>query len=392
VNDGGWVVGVSLTAAGDQHAFLWTRDAGMQDITAAGWSFARAEAVSDNGVVVGWGMRNGEIEGFVWRAADGMTSIGIPSTYTASQCLGVAETGEVVGTVSTATGGWSAIVWNSPSSYQVLGSLGGGFSLSLDINNEGRVAGTSALGNSDERAVLWRPGASVEDLGTLGGDWSGAYGINESSQVVGWAEDAGYRVRPFIWPEAGSMADLGTLGGDEGEAYEVSDGGNVVGESEDAAGNMRPTLWTADGQIIDLGTLGGASGHARDINATGSIVGYSMPATGERHATLWANGDGGGNGGGGTVPELLEDLGSAIDDMIAAGSFRGRQYRSLLSKVRVAERMVERDRPRVAIRSLRVLIWQVNLYVRFGRVTEDEAQPVIDLAQETIQALLDGEG
>ncbi len=82
VNDAGWVVGVSETATGDQHAFLWTPDGGMQ-------------------------------------------SMGVPSRHYSSYCFGVNDAGELVGMALSRYGNWNAVVWRSPNNYEVLGSLGG---------------------------------------------------------------------------------------------------------------------------------------------------------------------------------------------------------------------------------------------------------------------------
>lgn len=76
-HDGSVVVGVSEGLSGDDEAFVWTAADGMRPLwdvlvaaganpAATGWSaLTRAMDVSSNGtVIVGWGMRNNEIEGF----------------------------------------------------------------------------------------------------------------------------------------------------------------------------------------------------------------------------------------------------------------------------------------------------------------------------------------
>ena len=67
VNDLGQVVGLSMTAAKESHAFLW--EAGtMTDLGTLGGSEARAVAVNDLGQVVGVSMTAaGESHGALWR-------------------------------------------------------------------------------------------------------------------------------------------------------------------------------------------------------------------------------------------------------------------------------------------------------------------------------------
>lgn len=386
VNDNGWVVGVSATASGEQHAFVSTRDGGMQDINGSDWSFSRAEAVNNDGMVVGWGIKSGEgIRGFYWTAEAGMQSIGVPSLHSSSYCFNVNDVGEIVGMALSQSGIWNAIVWTTPTNLTVLGSLGGTASRALDINEVGRVAGKSTLNDASSRAVLWIPQNPMVNLGTLGGSASEAFGLNELSRVVGWARNEQNQQRPFYWD--GNLNDLGTLGGPNGEAYEITDDGLIVGDSENGSLQMRATLWTLGNGTYDLGTLGGVESHARDISGSGLIAGFALTESGERHAALWAVPDGGG-GGGSTVPELLDDLTTGITDAFTNGTFKRYRAQSLLVLVGVAERQYGRNKLDQAARTLDNLIKHLRLYVRLGWLGEEEAQPLIDAAQAAIDQLL----
>jgi probable HAF family extracellular repeat protein len=386
VNDNGWVVGVSTTESGDQHAFLWTKDGGMQDISGPGWNFSRAEGLNNKGMVVGWGIKDGDgIRGFFWTAEGGMQSIGAPSLHNSSYCFNANDNGEIVGMALSRSGSWNAIVWRTPTNLTLLGSLGGSASRALDINEEGRVAGKSTLDNTLGRAVLWIPQNPMVDLGTLGGSQSEGFGINELSRIVGWAHDDLDQKRPFYWD--GDLQDLGTLGGPDGEAYEITDDGLIVGDSENGSLEIRATLWTLGNGTVDLGTLGGAESHARDISGNGLIAGFALTVTGDRHAVRWAVEDGG--GGASTVPELIEDLWIGISDAFTNGSFKRWRAQSLLVRVRIAERQYERNRPSQAARTLRSLIRRLQLYVRLGWMSSADAQPLIETAQEAIDLLLE---
>jgi probable HAF family extracellular repeat protein len=59
---------------------------------------------------------------------------------------------------------------------------------------------------------------SITDLGTLGGGGSEALGINNTDQVVGYAGTAGGFQHAFLY-SGGVMSDLGTLGGAYSQAF-----------------------------------------------------------------------------------------------------------------------------------------------------------------------------
>jgi probable HAF family extracellular repeat protein len=183
------------------------------------------------------------------------------------------------------------------------------------------------------RAFLWPVGRDPVDLGTLGGDWSMAIDVNDSGSVFGVSADAAGDHHPFLW-RSGRMTDLGTLGGrnDRGAFTPGAINGHdqIVGTSPTGAGQWvwHAYLWT-EGRMRDLGTLGGSYSTAYDVNDWGEVVGESETASGAVHAFLWRNG-------------VMTDLGALIDDERSfaesinnRGQVLGRSMSGELNEVRV---------------------------------------------------------
>jgi len=71
VNDLRQIVGSStITGDTDEHAFLWTSQRGMQDLNSfinhnSGWDLRGANSISNNGRIVGSGLHQGQLHGFL---------------------------------------------------------------------------------------------------------------------------------------------------------------------------------------------------------------------------------------------------------------------------------------------------------------------------------------
>src|SRR5207253_2442604 len=117
-----------------------------------------------------------------------------------------------------------------------LGTLGGNRGVARAVNNSGQVVGTSSTAGGEKRALSWTAAGGMVDLGTLGGTGSTAVDVNNRGQVVGNSSTAGGKNHAFSWTAAGGMVDLGTLGGTDSFAAAVNDSGQVVGLSSTAGG------------------------------------------------------------------------------------------------------------------------------------------------------------
>src|SRR5207245_10680880 len=77
INDVGQVVGLSQTANGERHAFLWTANGGMTDLGTLGGTFSRAFAINHLGHVAGVSeLPSGERRPFFWTQSTGIQDLG----------------------------------------------------------------------------------------------------------------------------------------------------------------------------------------------------------------------------------------------------------------------------------------------------------------------------
>lgn len=305
INGLGQVVGRSevVTSAGTrQHAFLWTRSAGMRDLGTfpggidqpvfASW----ADSINSLGHIGGGSWIDLERDdAFVWTKSGGMQGLG--AVGVGSSATGINDRGQVAVTAGPSPAPPRALLWSKKGGLLELGTLPGGVaSYANGINNLGQVVGSSNFGGvppSVYHAVLWTKSGGPDDLGTLGGANSSAAGISDLGRVVGTSYLPTYSQHAFLWTRKGGMRDLGTLpGGTDSGAAAISIFGNVVGWSNSASSSnlSHAFLWTPRTGIWDLNDLIPANSgwllfSASGINAWGQIVGTGT-IKGQAHAFL----------------------------------------------------------------------------------------------------------
>ena len=291
-----------------------------------------ANAISNNGLVVGYSTGPNGDRAFIWDKVNGMVEVGMPcpESFAISSAFGVNSKGQVVGVC----GGFNAFtfLWDPINGARPLasancagsggrginenGQVSGSINVSVNcqeviqthafrwdgtlhdlgvlssslqypssegmaINKDGVVAGFSSS-DSSLRAVLWGP-AGIQNLGTLG-YYSFARGINDSKQVVGQSAvpESPDDTHGFIWDTVSGMRDLGTLpGGVYSVANGINNGGLVVGKanSPNDFENPHAFLWDSRNGMRDLNNLippdsGWVLVEATAINDSGQIVGW----------------------------------------------------------------------------------------------------------------------
>jgi probable HAF family extracellular repeat protein len=241
INSSGQVVGTALTADGEYHAFRWQNGA-MSDLgTLPGDIGSYANAISNNGKVVGESFKS--IPGYGARTSravlwqnSGTVDLGILPRMTWSSATAVNGRGQVVGVSGMESGNRQAFLWQRGQMIALQG-MGGTRSVASGINAGGQIAGAAQTSTGDWHAVVWYRG-TVTDLGP-----GSATAINNAGVVVGTSGEAA-----VFWRK-GVMSLLSPVPDEEYESYiatSINPSGLVVGSHSSGDGEtiISPMVWT----------------------------------------------------------------------------------------------------------------------------------------------------
>jgi probable HAF family extracellular repeat protein len=198
----------------------------------------------------------------------------------------LSEEGSVFGTAMDDTNNTQqAVIYDDTGLHNI--SLGGSFSVPIDINDAGQAIGAATDSTEATLHAFRYDHGTTLDLGTLGGSRSYPYGISENGKVVGEATNSSEETHAFLY-DANGMHDLGVLsGGSRSQAAAVNDSGQVAGYSEVTGGGQHAFLYDGTA-MIDLGVLsGGSSSSATHINASGQVVGLADNSNYQQHVFLY---------------------------------------------------------------------------------------------------------
>ncbi len=289
INNLGQVVGNNPT-------FLWSPSDGYIKLTN---TYSYPGGMNNLGQVVGRldVIVNGEVQqthAFLWSKDKGLQDLGTlagNTVNTNAMAIGINDHGQVVGWSNLPSGvAAHAFRWTPETGMQDLGIIADPVNGELFINNNGEIAGSRYIDGSHRRGFVWTPQKGLIDLGTLSSlpdSQSRASGFNDQGQVIGGSETASGYTHAFLWTPEKGMQDLGTLGGIYSRALDINNLGQVVGISTLSSGERRAFLWTENGGMANLGTLGGDS-EAYGINESGQIMGISNPGEyPHQRATFW---------------------------------------------------------------------------------------------------------
>jgi probable HAF family extracellular repeat protein len=286
ISNSGLVVGYADTGSGNQ-PFVWSSNHGMQQIQ-TGSTEGQALGVNSAGTVVGvYNDSDGLQHAFAWTAEAGLVDLTPPAT-TGAFASDVNEDGRIVGTAYFGSGIATGVIWIGGVAQPLPLPLGYQ-SYAYEINDAGQIAGAACTpGSGCSGATIlpafWADLSSLQIIPT-GGSGSG---INDDGIVTGAMPGTD---GAWTWSQSGGVHLLATLGGINAGATGINSSGIAVGYAFPAgSGNSHAALWAPDGQIVDLNTvvldLAGWQflNAATAINDFGQIVGYGQIESGLTHA------------------------------------------------------------------------------------------------------------
>jgi probable HAF family extracellular repeat protein len=306
-SNGVWVSGISAEGrvvigsadvAGQNRAFRWSQDAGVQFLSSPGGVTTAAYGATANGALLVGAIRIGiiDLEACMWTSGGDPVRLGTLFGYH-STARGVSSDGSVVVGMARSQFAERAFKWTSASGMTDLGTLGTPWpqarSNARACSGDGSVVVGESSGLSGDRAFRWTPAGGMVDLGTLGGTNSSATGTSFDGGVVVGVSETPTGTSAFRWTATTGMQRLSPDLGSYSRANACSsDGAVVVGSTNwNVPTRDRAVRWTTPSGMQQLGVLSGdVESVAVAVSGDGSIVvGNSTDAAGRSRAFRWVN-------------------------------------------------------------------------------------------------------
>jgi probable HAF family extracellular repeat protein len=210
VNDDRTVVGTASTGGTDVgHAVLWQSGTALDLGTLGAGSFSEALAVNGGGSVVGSSSSDGgSVAGIhAFRRDPGAAMVDLTPTVDTARATGINDAGQVAGYRN------SRAFRLDGATFTDLGvPTGYAYTFATAINASGQVAGSvSTASGSSERVFRYTDGVGMVVLGGSG-EHNTAMGINAAGDVVGQGVPPGAALRQgFLYTDAAGMRGLNSL-------------------------------------------------------------------------------------------------------------------------------------------------------------------------------------
>jgi len=275
INDAGDVVGNSITANGETHAFVWSKGV-MKDLGTLSGNASSAFHINERGDIIGLADVAGEprSHAVLWR--DGtMTDLG---DFTGK----LNERGNIVlsgpgGTFLLRDGTRTEVVPFGDSNTN--GSVTG-------FNDLDQVVGTATRPDGTVVAYLWDNGKTTLIGPADKSAWTMPLAVNDSAQVVGFYGDPPnrYGQRAFSWKS--DVLTFLTPENSQAIATRINNAGQILGTAANVA-----EVW----EVVPCDTTGNDAGATTDAGAGGSSSGGGDTDAG----SSGGNDDGGSSGSSG---------------------------------------------------------------------------------------------
>jgi probable HAF family extracellular repeat protein len=282
INAAGLVIGWSATRSGQQRAFVF-RDGKMRELPGfGGWT--QANAIADDGDIAGEGLDAHQTHhhAILWHVGKLVDLGTLGGRFSAAEAVN--DQGQIVGNSTTAAGDEHAFLWQQGTMTD-LGTLGGNRSEAVAINDSGQVIGTSTTASGSEHAFLWQQG-TIKDLGSLPGEDSAATAISADGGVVGYVHSSIYDPDHAVSWRNGTLRDLGSFGSKVKQAIAINSTGEILVST--FSPDMHAFLWQ-NGRVIKIGRRYTA---AHGLNDEGWVVGTALfRKRGPQVPFVWHAGD-----------------------------------------------------------------------------------------------------
>lgn len=271
---------LSLTFTAAARADRYT----VTDLGTAGGDTSSANAINDQGVIVGTSDNKDGAKRPVVYSGGKMTDLGAPPGHQGT-ATAVNNQGQAVGNW-TGTGGQSRVFLHSGGTTKDLGTFGADRSTASGINDAGLIVGTVSGPSTGIHGFTY-DGSKVTPITSGPLQTSSAHAVNNAGQVVGEFASAGSGSQGYV-SDRGKLTELPAAARGTVVPAAISNVGQVVGQELLPAGTAPYSY--KDGKPEMLGTLGGTDGKALGVNDAGAVVGYSTTKAMEQRAFLSENG------------------------------------------------------------------------------------------------------